>query len=101
GLITVTGGKWTTYRRMATDAVDHAARVANLPIKPSPTAELKLHGWQADISHGDEPLSVYGSDIPHLKALGVKHPEWHQPLHPALPYRETEVVWAARHEAAR
>jgi glycerol-3-phosphate dehydrogenase len=101
GLITVTGGKWTTYRRMATDAVDHAARVANLPIKPSPTADLRLHGWQEDVSHGDDPLSVYGSDTPHLKSLGVEHPAWNERLHPALPCRVTEVVWAARHEAAR
>jgi glycerol-3-phosphate dehydrogenase len=101
GLITVTGGKWTTYRRMAIDAVDHAARVANLPAKPSPTAELKLHGWQEDRSHGDDPLSVYGSDTPALQALGAEHPEWNKLLHHALRYRASEVVWAARHEAAR
>ena len=53
------------------------------------------------VSHGDDPLSVYGSDIPQLKELGVEHPEWNQPLHPSLPYRASEVVWAARHEAAR
>ena len=101
GLITVTGGKWTTYRRMAIDAVDQAARVGNLPTQPSPTAELKLHGWQEDVSDGDDPLSVYGSDAPHLKALRAERPEWDHPLHPALPYRLSEVVWAARYEAAR
>ena len=101
GLVTVTGGKWTTYRRMAIDAVNHAARVANLAARPSPTAELKLHGWQEDGSHADDPLVVYGSDTPQVEALGVDHPEWNQSLHPALPYRAQAVVWAARHEAAR
>ena len=101
GLITVTGGKWTTYRRMAIDAVDRAARVANLPTNPSPTAELKLHGWTEDVSHGGDPFSAYGSDIPQLNALGVEHPDWNKPLHRSLPYRMSEVVWAARHEAAR
>ena len=46
GLITITGGKWTTYRVMARDAVDHAARVAQLPSRPCATASLKLHGWR-------------------------------------------------------
>lgn len=101
GLVTITGGKWTTYRRMAIDAVDEAARIAHLPRVPSPTATLKLHGWQQDVSHGDDPLSVYGSDAADLKALGADHPEWNQPLHPSLPYRQGEVIWAARHEAAR
>jgi glycerol-3-phosphate dehydrogenase len=101
GLITVTGGKWTTYRRMASAAVDHAARVANLPTKASPTAALKLHGWLEDVSHPIDSLSVYGSDTRQLKAIGVEHPEWNEPLHRLLPYRVSEVVWAARHEAAR
>ena len=64
GLVTVTGGKWTTYRRMAVDAVDHAARVAGLPARASATAGLRLHGWHADLTKGDDPLSVYGSDVP-------------------------------------
>jgi glycerol-3-phosphate dehydrogenase len=101
GLITVTGGKWTTYRRMAIDAVDHAARVANLPSQPSSTAGLKLHGWQEDHSLEDGPLSVYGSDSHQLKKLANEYPEWNQRLHASLPYRASEVVWAARHEAAR
>ncbi len=101
GLITVTGGKWTTYRRMAIDAVDQAARVASLPRVPSPTADLKLHGWQEDVGHADDPLLVYGADCSELKNLAVDHPQWNQLLHPSLPYRMSEVVWAARHEAAR
>ncbi len=45
GLVTVTGGKWTTYRRMGQDAIDHAADVAGLPKVASRTLDLKLHGW--------------------------------------------------------
>jgi glycerol-3-phosphate dehydrogenase len=101
GLVTVTGGKWTTYRRMAADAVDRAARVASLPGRPSPTAELRLHGWREDLSNGDDPCSAYGSDAPRLTALSAERPEWNQPLHAALPYRVGEVIWAVRHEAAR
>jgi glycerol-3-phosphate dehydrogenase len=107
GLITITGGKWTTYRRMASDAVDHAARVGGLVVRPSTTSELTLHGWEAGPDHGDRDghgdgaLSVYGSDAPAVRALGAERSEWNQPLNPSLPYRAAEVVWAARHEAAR
>jgi glycerol-3-phosphate dehydrogenase len=101
GLVTVTGGKWTTYRRMAVDAVDHAARVAGLPARVSATAGLRLHGWHEDLTGGDDPLSVYGSDVPRLKELMNERPEWNQPLHPSLPYRAGELIWAAREEAAR
>ena len=101
GLVTITGGKWTTYRPMARDAVDHAARVAQLPSRPCATTSLKLHGWhlagQGTASH----LDVYGSDLPELKALADESPDWSTPLHPALPYIPAEVIWAVRHEAAR
>ena len=46
-------------------------------------------------------LGIYGSDASRVRELGLEHPEWNKPLHPALPYRASEVVWAARHEAAR
>ncbi len=104
GLITITGGKWTTYRRMGLDAVDQAIRVGGLPARPSTTEHLRLHGWRAGADGagaGAGALAIYGSDAPHVQALGAEQPEWDQPLHPALPYRAAEVVWAARHEAAR
>jgi glycerol-3-phosphate dehydrogenase len=100
GLVTVTGGKWTTYRRMAIDAVDQAAGVGGLPARPSQTAELKLHGW-CDAPDGDPALALYGSDSAALSALGDEQAYLSERLHPALPYRAAEAVWAARHEAAR
>jgi glycerol-3-phosphate dehydrogenase len=101
GLITVTGGKWTTYRRMATDAVDQAARVGDLPRHNSATAELALHGSPGEVGDVGEPLAIYGSDAPRLRSLMVERAEWNVQLHPALPYLAVEVIWAAREEAAR
>jgi glycerol-3-phosphate dehydrogenase len=101
GLITITGGKWTTYRRMGADAVDHAARVGDLAARPSATRDLKLHGWQAGLDASDGALSVYGSDRPLLEALAAERAEWSRPLNASFPYREAEVIWAVRHEAAR
>jgi glycerol-3-phosphate dehydrogenase len=100
GLVTIAGGKWTTYRRMGAEVVDHATRVGGLPSRPSATESLTLHGWQpvpTDHSH----LSVYGADRPALTALLAERPGWDRPLHPRLPYLAGEVVWAARHEHAR
>jgi glycerol-3-phosphate dehydrogenase len=101
GLVTITGGKWTTYRRMAIDAVDHAARVGGLGDRPSTTDRLRLHGWSNEPVDGDAPLAIYGSETSQLQAMCSERPEWDRRLHLSLPYRAGEVVWAARHEAAR
>ena len=101
GLVTVTGGKWTTYRPMAQDAVDHAARVGKLPVRPSATALLGLHG-RLEATDGQPPhLALYGSDLPGLNALIHHQCDLSELLHPALPYIAAEVIWGARHEAAR
>ena len=102
GLITVTGGKWTTYRRMGQDTIDRAAQVAALPKRPSPTLELKLHGWTAEATSASSRWeSVYGSDLPALRALSAQDSSLDTLLHSRLPFRLREVVWAARHEMAR
>jgi glycerol-3-phosphate dehydrogenase len=44
GLVTITGGKWTTYRKMGEDTVDHAVTVGSIEMRPSRTRDLRLHG---------------------------------------------------------
>jgi glycerol-3-phosphate dehydrogenase len=102
GLITVTGGKWTTYRRMGQDTIDRAAQVAALPQRSSPTLELKLHGWTPEATTAKSAWEcVYGSDLPALRALSAEDAGLNCLLHPRLPFRLSEVVWAARYEMAR
>ena len=101
GLVTITGGKWTTYRRMGRDAVDHAAHVGSLPGRPCSTASLKLHGCVQNPDRDHSHLGVYGSDLADLQKLIDANPEWSGPIHPALPYLAGEAIWAIRHEAAR
>ncbi|MGA3031704.1 MAG: glycerol-3-phosphate dehydrogenase/oxidase [Terracidiphilus sp.] len=102
GLVTVTGGKWTTYRRMGQDTIDRAEQVASLPRRSSNTLDLKLHGWIAETAGAAAPWeTVYGSDLPALNALSENDRSLHALLHPRLPFRRREVVWAARHEMAR
>ena len=95
-LITITGGKWTTYRRMGEDVIDRAAEVAGLKSAPSRTADLRLHGWTDDLTGMSDWDRMYGSDLPKLQALGLTNR-----LHPDLPFCEAQVVWGAQQEMAR
>ena len=100
GLVTTTGGKWTTYRRMAEDTVDRIARLAGLPSRPCVTPSLRIHGFDADAArHG--ALSGYGADAPAIEALSGRESGLGERLHRDLTCIATEVVWAARHEMAR
>ena len=102
GLVTIVGGKWTTYRRMAQDTMDHAIEVGGLPLRPCLTETLKLHGWRpSNPESPEDPMRLYGTDLEGLEALEAERPDLREPLHPALPYRRSTVVWAARHEMAR
>src|SRR5205823_5766919 len=90
GLVTVTGGKWTTYRKMAEQAVDRAATVASLGTAPCRTREVPLHGSLGAVSAADA-MSSYGSDAEKIRTLAKNNPQWQRPLHPALPYTVAEV----------
>jgi len=100
GLVTIAGGKWTTYRKMAEDTIDQAALVAGLDVKETPTKELRIHGWLKNVDKGDH-LYVYGSDKVALEKLIEENPELGERLHEELPYLKAEVVWAVRHEMAQ
>ena len=100
GLVTIAGGKWTTYRHMGDAVVDQAAQTAGLPQRPSATRELKLHGWSAAGDSAGE-LSAYGSDAAAIRGLIQSQPALGEVLHPRLPSLKAEVVWAARQEMAR
>jgi glycerol-3-phosphate dehydrogenase len=99
-LITLTGGKWTTYRKMAEDVIDQAERVAGIDHRPCTTAALAIHG-ATDVKKTERTLQFYGSDAGKISALMCSDRELAAPLHPALAIRQAEVVWHAHHEMAR
>jgi glycerol-3-phosphate dehydrogenase len=117
GLLTIAGGKWTTYRKMAEDCVDHAATLANLEQQPCVTRDLPIHGHQApplpSLTRGGQGesgtaqegvgkhLDLYGSDAPAIDELMRSDPTYVDRLHDALPISAAQIVWAARHEMAR
>lgn len=97
GLVSVMGGKWTTYRQMAENAVDRAVEVGGLTAGPSRSAAMDLG---SSAPGGTEVLSVYGQEAERLEDLLAERPELGEPLHNRLPYLKVQVIWAVRREAA-
>jgi len=100
GLLTITGGKWTTYRRMAEECVDHAIVLGRLDERPCLTPTLPIHGFQRD-PPAEKGLAVYGSDAPAIQALARENPEWAARVNPGLPIIGAQVIRAVREEMAR
>lgn len=100
GLLSITGGKWTTYRKMAEDVVDLAATLADLEPRPCVTRTLNIHGFHPRAQRFGE-LAHYGSDAPVVEAIIRSSPTLGERLHPRLPIRAGAAVWAARNEMAR
>jgi glycerol-3-phosphate dehydrogenase len=100
GLVTVEGGKWTTYRRMAQDALDKIMQFGMLEKKPCQTPHLSLFGAGSDVS-GNDRLHIYGIHARDIMALFASDPGSDQPLHPRLPYTRAEIIWICRNEMPR
>ena len=99
GLVTIAGGKWTTYRKMAEDTIDKAAAVAGLKEQDCVTEDLRIHGWLKNVDR-DDPLHLYGSDQGAIEEIIEENPKLGEKLHERLPYLKAEVVWAVRNEMA-
>ena len=100
GLITMTGGKWTTYRKMGEDIVEKAIVIGSLESKACVTEKLAIHGNQP-VDDRQDPLYVYGSDREKLMDLVKQKPELGKKLHPKFDFIRAQVVFAARYEMAR
>ena len=101
GIVTIAGGKWTTYRKMAEDTVDAAALRAGLRASPSATATLPLHGSPGSHAPSSARYASYGTDGAALLALETLDPTLRETLDSRLPYTRAEVVFAVREESAR
>lgn len=100
GLITIAGGKWTTYRKMAQDVIDKAILVGGLPDRPCITKTVHLHGYQ-EKTDPKSHLAVYGTEAKKIQKLMRLNPELKTKIDPHLPYTWAEVVFTIRFEMAR
>ncbi|WP_327378176.1 glycerol-3-phosphate dehydrogenase/oxidase [Streptomyces sp. NBC_01216] len=105
GIVTVVGGKLTTYRRMAQDAVDTVVAGRRLTAGPCRTASVALVGAArpAALARLDVPARLvrrYGSEAPAVHALGLGDPALARPVVPGHPVTAAELLWAVRHEGA-
>ena len=100
GLLTIAGGKWTTYRKMAEDVVDAAQTLGDLDIEECVTKELRIYGYHR---HAEDfgRLEIYGSDALKIRDLVSGEPGLGDPVHDGLELTRGEVVWACREEMAR
>lgn len=99
GLVTITGGKWTTYRQMAEETVNLVMRLSKLSAAACKTENLAIHG--ATVEETEDHLKVYGADAEGIKDLIVNNPSLGERLVNGFPGTEAEVVWAVRFEMAR
>ena len=98
GLISVIGGKWTTYRKMAEDALNYAIMVGELPEKPCITHDIRIHGYTKPNEDHISPLSVYGTERQEVESL--EEPGQNM-LSDSLQIYQSQIIWAARKEMAR
>jgi glycerol-3-phosphate dehydrogenase len=99
GLITITGGKWTTYRKMAEDTINLAIDIGSLKEVDCCTKELMIHGASSEVNENDA-MAFYGSDAEAVQLLQKNNMLLMEKLHPLLPYTKANVVWAVQQEMA-
>lgn len=97
GLVSILGGKWTTYRKMAADVINIAAVQGSLPYKEPVTKELVIHGAMptSDYSTADY---YYGTDKVNIDQLVAGNRDLAVLLHPDLPYNKATIIWAVQQE---
>ncbi|MBE7175212.1 MAG: glycerol-3-phosphate dehydrogenase/oxidase [Mucilaginibacter polytrichastri] len=100
GLITITGGKWTTYRRMAEDTIKKAVKTARISYRSGSTKDLPVHG-ALRTENTNDPLSIYGTDAAAIRELAENEPGLAEKITLKTAHIRAEVIWAVRYEMAR
>jgi glycerol-3-phosphate dehydrogenase len=95
-LLTITGGKWTTYRLMAEETINRAIKEGILDRRKCVTSNLRLSS--PEISNSASRLNVYGDRSPEIEQIITDSPEMGIPIDLRLPYSRAEIIWICRNE---
>ncbi len=96
GLLTIIGGKWTTYRRMAEETIDKAIKAGFLDRRKCVTANLKL--TTLTINNSFDHLHIYGDKSSEIEKMISEKPGLGIPIDPRLPYTKAEMIWICKNE---
>jgi glycerol-3-phosphate dehydrogenase len=96
GLLSIIGGKWTTYRRMAEETLDKAINAGFLEKRKCITSNLKLTTL-SNINYSDR-LHIYGEKSSEIEKIISDDPFLGAPISPDLPYTRAEIIWICRNE---
>ena len=100
GLITIIGGKWTTYRKMAEDTIEKAIMLGGLAERECITKHLPVHGFTLNADPLNDPLAVYGRDKEKVLAIANEKRKYSGWLSEKLQILKAQVIWAVRYEMA-
>lgn len=96
GLLSIIGGKWTSYRRMAEETIDKAVETGIIEKRKCVTRDFSFY------SNGNPPVSerlkIYGNHAFEIEKLSREHPELGKPVNNKFPYTKAEIVWICRNE---
>jgi glycerol-3-phosphate dehydrogenase len=96
GLLTIVGGKWTTYRRMAEETIDKAISAGFLEKRKCVTADYQLTTLVSGNSLNR--LHIYGHGLTEIESMIIENPALGIPMNPRLPYTRAEIIWICRNE---
>jgi glycerol-3-phosphate dehydrogenase len=99
-LLTIIGGKWTTYRKMAEDLVNKAEETNHWKRTKTRSKNLKIHGYKTEVDF-NHPHYYYGSDEQFIIELIKEDATMAEVISPYLQITKAQVIWAIRHEMAR
>jgi glycerol-3-phosphate dehydrogenase len=101
-LISIVGGKWTTYRKMAEDVIDEVVEKFNFPNKKSNTKTLGIHGNVSNNGVSSKNhFYIYGSDLPKLEEFQNQNSDYRRKIHPDYNFTVGQIVWSIKNEMAR
>ena len=95
-LISITGGKWTTYRRMAEETINRAIRNGMLEKRKCITEKFQLEAMPEDDAAGR--LKIYGKNAYEILEMKNGNPLLGSPINDSLPYTKAEIIWICRNE---